>query len=166
MGQDQNIAALRSRVSALVEQEGVLLTRAFELSRGGGDRRDVDALFAQVQAIQVERNSLKKQIGNILGTQRLQVASEVWRLGIYDYRQEVGGDSVRVRVTKGPLGLQVLMPNRREAVSIETLEGTFDGPLAVDHGPAHQDAAHDRAAEAAPADPAQRRRRSTKKKPA
>ena len=54
MGQDISIATLRSRVSALVEQESVLLTQAFELSRGGGDRRGVDALFAQVQAMQVE----------------------------------------------------------------------------------------------------------------
>ena len=71
MGQDISIATLRSRVSALVEQESVLLTQAFELSRGGGDRRGVDALFAQVQAMQVERNSLRKQIGQVLGTQRL-----------------------------------------------------------------------------------------------
>ena len=78
MGQDISIATLRSRVSALVEQESVLLTQAFELSRGGGDRRGVDALFAQVQAMQVERNSLRKQIGQVLGSQRLHEAAEVW----------------------------------------------------------------------------------------
>lgn len=141
MGQDESIAELRSRLCELVEQEGALLTRALDLSRGGGDRGGVDALFAQVQAIQVERNSLKKRIGNILGTHRLHMASEVWRLGIYDYRQEVGDASVRVRVTRGPLGLQVLIPGHRDAVSIETLKGSFDGPLAVDDGAAHQDPA-------------------------
>jgi hypothetical protein len=140
MGQDQSIAELRSRVAALVEEEGVLLTQAFDLSRAGGDRRGVDALFAQVQAIQVERNSLKKQIGNILGTQRLHVASEVWRPGVYDYRH-VGGDTVRVRITRGPLGLQVFMPGKRDAVRIELLEGSFDGPLAVDDDAAHQEVA-------------------------
>lgn len=132
MEQDTSISALRARVSELVEQEGALLSRAFELSRAGGDRSGVDALFAQVQAIQVERNVLKKQIGQVLGTHRLHEASEVWRLGVYDYRQEVGGDSVRVRVTSGPLGLQVLVPGRRDPVRIESLTGTFDGPLAAD----------------------------------
>ena len=132
MAQEESIAALRSRVAALDQQEGVLLTRAFDLSRGAGDRQGVDALFAQVQAIQVERNGLKKQIGDILGTQRLHEASEVWRPGVYDYRQEVGGAIVRVRVTRGPLGLQALLPGEGDAVGIETLEGTFDGPLAVD----------------------------------
>jgi hypothetical protein len=141
MGQDESIAALRSRLSALVEQEGVLLTQAFDLSRRGGDRRGVDALFAEVQAIQVERSTLKKRIGDILGGQRLHVASEVWKVGVYDYCQEVGGDSVRVRVTSGPLGLQVFIPDRRDAVSIETLKGTFDGPLAVDDAATHQGAA-------------------------
>lgn len=140
MGQDQSISALRSRVAALVEQEGVLLTQAFDLSRSGGDRSGVDALFAQVQAIQVERNSLKKQIGNILGTQRLHLASEVWRPGVYDYRLG-GGDSMRVRITRGPLGLQVCIPGQRDPVRIETLEGSFDGPLAVDDDATHQDAA-------------------------
>jgi hypothetical protein len=124
-------------MSALVEQESVLLTQAFDLSRGGGDRSGVDALFARVQAIQVERNGLKKQIGNALGTHRLHAASEVWRVGVYDYRQEVGGESVRVRVAQGPLGLQVLFPDRARAVSIETMEGTFDGPLAVDDAATH-----------------------------
>jgi hypothetical protein len=137
MAEDNSISSLRSRVSALVEQEGALLTRAFELSRAGGDRRGVDALFARVQAIQVERNSLKKQIGNVLGTQRLHVASEVWRPGIYDYRNQADGEVIRVRVATGPLGLQVLFPGRTKAASIETLNGTFDGPLAVDDAAAH-----------------------------
>jgi hypothetical protein len=139
MRHDESIAVLRSRLSALVEQEGVLLTKAFDLSRSGGNRSGVDALFAEVQAIQVERSTLKKRIGNILGTQRLHMASEVWKLGVYDYCQEVGGGSVRVRVTRGPLGLQVSMPERRDPVSIETLHGTFDGPLAVDDAATHQD---------------------------
>jgi hypothetical protein len=170
MGQDESIAALRSRLSALVEQEGVLLTRAFDLSRQGGDRRGVDALFAQVQAIQVERNTLKKRIGNIIGTHRLHVASEVWRLGVYDYAQEVGGKSVRVRVTRGPLGLQVVIPDRRDAVSIETLHGTFDGPLAVDDAATHQAAADVQTgasagmADAARADKAKARKRPAAKK--
>lgn len=132
MGQEISIASLRSRVSALVEQESVLLTQAFELSREGGDRRGVDALFAQVQAMQVERNSLKKQIGQVLGTQRLHEASEVWKLGMYDYRRVVGGDPVRVQVQQGPLGLQVLLPGQVDPVRIESLKGTFDGPLGAD----------------------------------
>jgi hypothetical protein len=139
MSQEISIASLRSRVSELVEAEGALLTQAFELSRDGGDRRGVDALFAQVQAIQVERNRLKKQIGQVLGTHRLHEAPEVWSPGVYDYRREVGGDSVRVRVTKGPLGLQVLFPGKGDAVRIETLQGTFDGPFAVDDSAAHQE---------------------------
>ena len=129
MDQDDNLPHLRSRVAALVEQEGALLTRAFELSRAGGDRSGVDALFAQVQAIQVERNLLKKQIGTVLGTQRLHEAAEVWQLGLYDYRKEVGGDVVRVRVQRGPLGMQVVLPGRADPVNIESLRGTFDGPL-------------------------------------
>lgn len=138
MDQDDNIASLRTRVTALVEQEAVLLTQAFALSRSGGDRSGVDALFARVQAIQVERSSLKKKIGNVLGTHRLHEAAEVWRPGVYDYRQEVGGEVMRIRVVKGPLGLQALMPGRRDAMRIETLPGTFDGPLAVDDDAAHR----------------------------
>jgi hypothetical protein len=139
MGEDESIGSLRSRVSALVEKEGGLLNQAFELSRAGGDRRGVDALFAQVQAIQVERNQLKKKIGSVLGNHRLHVASEVWRPGVYDYCREVGGGSVRVRITQGALGLQVALPDVRDPVRIETLKGTFDGPLAVDEGQVHQD---------------------------
>jgi hypothetical protein len=134
MGQDKSIASLRSRVSELVEQEAALLTQAFELSRAGGSGGQVDALFAQVQAIQMERNSLKKQIGTVLGTQRLHAAGEVWRPGVYDYCPVVGGNSVRVRITQGALGLQVHMPGRGEPVRLETLAGTFDGPLSVDDG--------------------------------
>lgn len=132
MEQEEDIGSLRSRVSALVEQESGLLNRAFELSRAGGDRRGVDALFAQVQAIQVERSSLKKRIGEVLGARRLHMASEVWKPGVYDYRPAAGGDSVRVRVTAEPLGLKVAMPDRKETVRIESLDGSFDGPLAVD----------------------------------
>ena len=132
MGQEEDIGSLRSRVSALVDQESELLNRAFELSRAGGDRRGVDALFAQVQAIQVERSSLKKRIGEVLGTRRLHMASEVWKPGVYDYRPAAGGDSVRVRVAMEPLGLKVVMPDRGQAVRIEMLDGSFDGPLAVD----------------------------------
>lgn len=141
MGQEEDIGSLRSRVSALVEQESGLLNQAFELSRAGGDRRGVDALFAQVQAIQVERSSLKKQIGELLGTRRLHMPSEVWRPGVYDFRPAAGGDSVRVRVTAQALGLQVAIPGRGEAVRIENLEGTFDGPLGVDDAVATEDAA-------------------------
>lgn len=160
MAQDESIATLRCRVSALVEQEGALLTQAFDLSRAGDDRRGVDALFARVQAIQVERNSLKKQIGNILGTHRLHMAPEVWRPGIYDYREEVGGDRVRVRVTSGPLGLQVLIPGEREPVRLETLPGTFDGPLAVDDDEAHQEASDPRSG--VPAKPSEATRAANK----
>ena len=135
MGQDESIGALRGRVTALVEQEGALLSQAFDLSKSGSDRSGVDALFARVQAIQVERNSLKKQIGNILGTHRLHAAPEVWRLGVYEYREQVGGQSVRVRVTRGPLGLLVSIPGVREPVRLETMQGTFDGPLAADDSP-------------------------------
>ena len=135
MTQDNSIASLRSRVAELVEQEGGLLTKAFELSKAGGDRRGVDNLFATVQAIQVERGNLKKKIGDLLGTHRLHEAAEVWRPGVYDYTQEVGGDKVRVRVTEGPIGLQVFMPGQNSAVNIATLRGTFDGPFAVDDAP-------------------------------
>jgi hypothetical protein len=134
MGNEENIGTLRARVSELVEQEGALVSRAFDLSKAGGDRQTVEALFARVQAIQAERNSLKKRIGNMLGGHRLHDPSEVWSPGTYDYRQEVGGERVRVRVTKGPLGLQVLLPGGKRPVRIESLEGTFDGPLAVDDG--------------------------------
>lgn len=100
MDHDEGISALRSRVSALVEREGVLLTQAFELSRGSGGNghQRLESLFAQVQALQIERNGLKKRIGNMLGTQRLHEAAEVWRPGVYDYRPEAGGDVVRVYV--------------------------------------------------------------------
>ncbi|HEX7890516.1 MAG TPA: hypothetical protein VF522_14230 [Ramlibacter sp.] len=132
MGEDKNIASLRSRVTALVQEEGVLLSQAFDVSREGGDRRGVDALFARVQALQVERNKVQKEIGHLLGGQRMHVAAEVWKPGVYDYRQEVGGGTVRVRIAKGPLGLQALFPGRSKPVSIETLGGAFEGPLAVD----------------------------------
>lgn len=155
MGPDKDIAALRARVSTLVEEEGALLNQAFELSRSGADRRHVDALFARVQAIQVERNTFKKQIGNLLGTHRLHAASEVWRDGVYDYRREVGGDSVRVRVSTGPIGLQVFMPGKPEAMRLESLKGTFDGPLAVD-----DDATHAEAAASPLATPARRRKKT------
>jgi hypothetical protein len=132
MGEQNSIASLRSRVSALVDQEAALLSQAFELSRAGGDRGSVDALFAQVQALQVERNGLQKEIGQVLGAQRLHVASEVWKPGAYEYREEVGSDAVRICVDQGPFGLQVSMPGRDRPVNIETLKGTFEGPLAVD----------------------------------
>lgn len=147
MDREQDIAALRSRVSALVEQERGLLDQAFELSRSGADRRGVDALFAQVQAIQVERGVLKKKIGQVLGGHRLHMASEVWRPGIYAYRPLVGGESVRVRVTNEALGLHVAIPGHGEPVRIETLQGTFDGPLAVDDAVAHPDLARPQAAD-------------------
>ena len=140
MGQDQSIASLRSRVAALVEEEAALLTQAFELSRAGGDPHGVEALFARVQGMQVERNTLKKAIGSILGNQRLHMAAEVWKAGVYDYRPEAGGDTIRVRVTKGPIGMQVLMPGQSRPVSIDGLEGSFDGPLAVDDDAAHSQA--------------------------
>jgi hypothetical protein len=132
MEDDGSIAALRSRVAALVEQEGTLLSKAFDVSKAGGDRPGVDELVARVQALQVERNRLQKQIGALLGTQRLHVAAEVWRPGVYDYRPETGEGTVRVQVLQGPLGLQVRMPGRENPVRIETLAGAFDGPLAVD----------------------------------
>ena len=149
MDHENSISALRSRVAALVDQEAALLEKAMELSRAGSDQPGVDELFARVQAIQVERNSLKRQLGNVLGTHRMHVASEVWRLGVYDYCDEPGAPAVRVHVSRGPLGLQVLLPGRAAPVSIDTLRGSFDGPLAVDD------------AQASPAAPA-RRRKSTK----
>lgn len=132
MVQEKSISALRSRVSALVEQEAQLLNEAFALSKAGGDRRGVDALFARVQTIQVERSNLKREIGNVIGTHRLHTAGEVWQPGCYEYREPVGAPAVRVRVTQGPLGLQVQMPGHAEPMRIESLEGSFDGPLAVD----------------------------------
>lgn len=149
MDHENSLSALRSRVSALVEQEAALLEQAMELSREGSDHQGVDELFARVQAIQVERNSLKRQLGNVLGTHRMHVASEVWRLGVYDYREEPDAPPVRAHVSRGPLGLQVLLPGRPGPVSIDRLRGSFDGPLAVDDG------------HATPASPP-RRRKSTK----
>jgi hypothetical protein len=158
MSEDNSIASLRARVTSLVEQEGVLLSRAFELSRAG-DHGGVDALFARVQAMQVERNSLTRQIGSALGTQRMHTASEVWKPGVYDYRPAVGSENVRVRVVKGSIGLQVFMPGRERAVSVETLHGTFDGPVAADD---------DAAPRPAPGPPpgAAGQRRNNKKNPA
>jgi hypothetical protein len=130
MGEDKSIADLRCRVSALVEQEASLLSQALAVSRAGGDRGGVDVLFARVQALQVERNGLKKEIGKLLGTQRMHRAAEVWQPGVYDYRPEVGAATVRVRVTRGPLGLQVSLPGRPQPVGIEMLDGDFHGPLA------------------------------------
>lgn len=129
MGEDTSISELRSRVSKLVDEEGALLTQAFAASREGGDRGSVDALFARVQALQVERNRLQKQIGSLLGTRRLHVAAEIWQPGKYDYRPEDGGELVRVEVLQGPLGFQVLLPGRSGPVRIETQRGTFDGPI-------------------------------------
>lgn len=158
---ESSIAELRSRLSALVEQEGALLAQAFDLSRAGADRQGVDALFARVQSIQVERSSLKKRIGSILGTHRLHSAPEVWRPGVYDYRHEVGGPSMRVRVVSGPLGLQVVMPGKRDATRIETLHGTFDGPLAVDDDGSHQELAPDSKAARAQKPPTRRRQKKS-----
>ena len=155
MSEEEDIGVLRSRVSVLVEEESGLVNQAFELSRAGGDRRGVDALFAQVQAIQVERSRLKKRIGEALGMRRLHSESEVWKPGVYEYRPAAGGDSLRVRVTMEALGLQVVVPGRDQPVRIETLHGTFDGPLAVDDPAAHHDAA--------PAQQASARKRATRK---
>lgn len=132
MEDDRGIAALRSRVTELVKQEAALLSQALELSRAGDDRRGVDALFAQVQALQLQRGGLQKEIGQFLGTQRLHVASEVCSPGIYEYREDLGSQALRVKVDKGDFGLEVCMPGREQAVSIGKLKGTFDGPLAVD----------------------------------
>ena len=132
MEDDRGIAALRSRVTELVKQEAALLSQALELSRAGGDRRGVDAVFAQVQALQVQRNGLQKEIGQFLGTQRLHVASEVCSPGVYEYREDLGSKALRVRVDKGDFGLEVCMPGREQAVGIGKLKGTFEGPLAID----------------------------------
>lgn len=129
---EEDLSALRSRIAELVEQESVLLTQAFDLGKSGGARTGVDALFARVQALQMERSRLKQRLGELLGVQRLHTAREVWQAGLYDYRQEVGGPKVRIRVTKGPLGLQLLLPGQTRAVGIETLAGSFEGPLATD----------------------------------
>ena len=130
MGEDNSIAQLRSRVTELVEEEGILLSEAFAASKGGGDRRGVDALFARVQALQVERCRLQKEIGNLLGTRRMHVASEIWRTGTYEYRPEDGTPAIRIEVTQGALGFQAMLPGRSAPVRIETLRGAFDGPIA------------------------------------
>jgi len=135
MGDEQAIAALRVRVASLVEREGALVAQAMKANREGAGRRAVDALFAQMQALQMERNSLQKQIAGLLGQPRMHVASEVWKTGVYDYRPLAGRDPVRVRVSQGPMGFQVLLPGQPEPVSISRLDGAFDGPLEVD-GPA------------------------------
>ena len=102
MGQEKSIGQMRVRISDLVEQEAVLLSQALELSRERADRAKVDALFARVQAMQVERNGLKKEIASVLGSRRMHVASEVRTPGVYDYREEVGGDTVRVVIIEDP----------------------------------------------------------------
>lgn len=128
MSPNSTLAALRAQVAALVEEESTLLTKAFDLKRAG-DGRGVDGLFAQIQVAQIERNRLTKQIGSVLGAQRMHVAAEVWKPGLYDYREKLDGVAVRVQVVSGPLGLQVLAPAQKQSVSIKTLKGTFDGPL-------------------------------------
>lgn len=137
MEDERGIASLRSRVAALVQQEAALLSQALELSRAGDDRRGVDALFAQVQALQLQRGGLQKEIGQVLGTRRLHVASEVCSPGAYEYREELGSKAVRVRVDKGDFGLEVCLPGRDRAVGIDTLKGIFDGPLAIDGDAPH-----------------------------
>ncbi|MBC5766070.1 hypothetical protein [Ramlibacter albus] len=128
----KSIAELRSHVAALVEQEAGLLQKAFELSRDESSRASVGGIFAQVQKIQRERSAFRKQIGDLLGSSRMHSPAEVWQPGVYDYRSEVGSKSVRARVVAGPLGLLVHIPGQSRAVRIETLAGTFDGPLASD----------------------------------
>ena len=68
----------------------------------------------------------------IVGNCRRALSSraEVWKPGTYNYRHAAGGDVVHVRVEQGPLGLQVAFPGK-DAVPIETLKGTFDGPITV-----------------------------------
>lgn len=132
MGNEEDIGTLRSRVAELVGKESTLLDQAFSLSRAGGDGRGVDALFAQVQALQLERGRLKKRIGELLGSRRLHMGSEVWMPGVYEYCPATGGERVRVRVASGALGLQVVFASLGEPVRIERLDGTFDGPLGVE----------------------------------
>jgi hypothetical protein len=131
MGEDKSIASLRARIASLVDEEGALVAQALKASREGGGQSGVDVLFAQVQALQAERNRLQKQVGGLLGTRRLHVAAEVWQPGVYDYRSD-DGETSRVRVTQGPLGLQVQLPGRKGPVRIETLRGDFDGPIGSD----------------------------------
>jgi hypothetical protein len=130
---EHDLPALRARIAALVAQEAELLAQAFALSRAGSDRHAVEELFARVQANQLERQGLKARITQRLGGQRLHVAAEVWLQGLYQYRAEVGAAATLVRVEEGPLGLQVRMPGKARPVGIESLPGTFDGPVAADH---------------------------------
>jgi hypothetical protein len=133
MGASEHIdlSALRTRVVALTEQEGVLLAEALALSRVPGARSKVDLLFAQAQSIQIERSGLKKRIAQLLGTRRLHLGPEVWQTGLYDYTPPDGAAAVRVRVSRAPLGLHVEMPEGR-TVRIETLPGSFEGPFAAE----------------------------------
>jgi hypothetical protein len=133
MGTSEHIdlSALRTRVVALTEQEGVLLAEALALSRVPGARSKVDLLFAQAQSVQIERSGLKKQIAQLLGTRRLHLGPEVWQTGLYDYTPPDGAGPVRVRVIRAPLGLHVEMQEGR-TVRIETLPGSFEGPVAAE----------------------------------
>lgn len=127
--QAEDLAVLRSRVAALVEQESGLLQKAFELNRANGDRRAVDALFAEVQLIQVQRSGLKKRIEHVLGRQRLHTAAEVHAPGVYDYRSSESADVLRVRVTADTLGFKVALPGRANPLRLDALKGIFEGPL-------------------------------------
>lgn len=107
------------------------MSQALAVSRERADRRGADALFDQVRILQRERNQVQKEIGSRLGEHRMHVAAEVWKPGIYAYRAEAGGDTERVRISSGRMGLEALLPGRSAAVPIETLHGYFEGPLAA-----------------------------------
>jgi len=129
MAQEHDIPTLRSRIAELVHQEGVLVSEALQHSRGG-DRQRVDDLYMQLHALQLDRTSIQQRIAALLGPRRMHVASEVWRPGEYDYCLEVGGASARIRVVQHQFGLHAIFPGRDQPIAVETLKGTFDGPVA------------------------------------
>jgi hypothetical protein len=128
MDQEHDILSLRSRIADMVRQEGDLVSQALQHSRGG-DRQRVDELYVQLHALQLERSGLQRQIAAMLGTRRMHVASEVWRPGDYDYCLEVGGPAVRISVVQDQFGLHAVFPEREQPIAVETLKGTFDGPV-------------------------------------
>jgi hypothetical protein len=131
MDEDQ-LPVLRQRVAALTQRESDLLEQAFALAKSGGERKAVDSLFAESQSVQIERHGVKKRIAQLLGTRRLHLAREVWQPGTYDYLPGDRETPMRATVTAEPLGLYVMLPGAARAVRIESLGGTFDGPVGTE----------------------------------
>jgi len=132
MGEKADIGSLRSRIAALVDEEGLLLSRAGASGRRGTGSAETALLFARIEALHAERGELQKVLRHLLGTRRMHVAAEMWQPGLYDYFAEVGCRPLRVRVMQGTAGLEVLMPANNAPVPVHALQGAFDGPVEID----------------------------------